>query len=66
MESINKKFKNLINEKGLKMTKVAELTGINYQRLNRLFNQNALMSATEFITLCSFLDVNPNGFLEAA
>lgn len=66
MQSINIQLKKIINEKGLKFTKVAEATEIDYQRLNRLFNQDALMSASELIILCDFLDIDPNIFKKSA
>lgn len=66
MPDINIQIKDIINERGIKLTKVSEATGIVYQRLNRLFNQHAMMSASELILLCDFLDINPRIFKEPA
>ena len=64
--NINSTIKSIINERGLILKKVAEKTGIEYQRLNRLFNQNATMSASELISICSFLGIDPMIFAKAA
>lgn len=66
LKNINNCIKNIIDEKGLKLTKIASETGIGYQRLNRLFNQNTRMLASEFISLCSFLQIDPKIFSDAA
>lgn len=63
---INQKFKSIVASKGLKMTKVSEVTGIEYQRLNRIFNQNAVMAASELLVLCSFLEIDPREFMRVA
>lgn len=62
MKSINKQVKDCITDRGIKLTKVAESTGISYQRLNRILNQNATMSASELITICLFLELDPMSF----
>ncbi len=66
MENINSQIKEIINDKGLKMTKVSSATGIDYQRLNRIFNQNSPMLATELIAMCSFLEIDPMTFKRVA
>ena len=63
MEEIVREIKNAITEKGIKLTKVSEHTGIEYQRLSRIFNQNAALLASEFISLCSFLEIDPKSFM---
>ena len=63
---INQTFKSIVASKGLKMTKVSEVTGIEYQRLNRIFNQNAVMAASELLVLCSFLEIDPREFMRVA
>ena len=59
---INEKIKSIINDKGIKLTKVSLETGIEYQRLNRLFNQHAQMLATELLSFCIFLEIDPKVF----
>lgn len=66
LENINSQFKEIINEKGIKLTKVSAETGIDYQRLNRLFNQNSPMLASELIAMCLFLKIDPNTFCDVA
>lgn len=63
---INQRIKAVINSKGFKMTKISEVTGIEYQRLNRMLNQNAVMAASELLILCSFLEIDPREFMSAA
>lgn len=57
-------IKDIIKERGIKITKVSEETGINYQRLNRIFNQNASLLASEFLALCKYLCVDPEIFMD--
>lgn len=51
-------LKEIINERGMKYTFVSEKTGIEYQRLMRIFNQNATISGSELICLCKILEVD--------
>lgn len=50
-------LKALINQRGMKFTFVSEKAGIEYQRLMRIFNQNATISGSELICLCRVLEV---------
>ena len=52
-EYIAKYLKNKINETGITYRNVSKKTGIEYQRLMRIFNQNAVISASELIALCN-------------
>lgn len=51
-------LKNIIVSKGIKYTFISEKTNIEYQRLMRIFNQNATISGSELIRLCRVLEVN--------
>lgn len=62
-EYIAKYLKNKINETGI--TYVSKKTGIEYQRLMRIFNQNAVISASELIALCNVLGIEPTVFYSA-
>lgn len=42
-------LKEIINQRGIKYTFISEKTGIDYQRLMRIFNQNAIISGSELI-----------------
>ncbi|SES65679.1 helix-turn-helix domain-containing protein [[Clostridium] polysaccharolyticum] len=50
-------IKGVIDSKGIKYTYVSNCTDINYQRLMRLFNQNAIISGSELICICKNLPV---------
>jgi transcriptional regulator with XRE-family HTH domain len=57
-------FKNIIESKGVKYTFVAEKSGIEYQRLMRIFNQNATISGSELICLSRVLEVEHSALME--
>lgn len=57
-------FKNTIEGKGVKYTLVAEQSGIEYQRLMRIFNQNATISGSELICLSRALDITQSALME--
>lgn len=63
-ESLVGKIKTVIVDSGYKLTAVSEKTGIEYQRLHRILNQGALLSAREFLLLCKFLDIPHDGFID--
>lgn len=63
---ISDTIRKIIDDKGIKLTKVASATGIGYQRLNRIFNQKSELLASELIVLCAFLRIDPNVFIDAA
>lgn len=56
-EKIIRFLKEIIRRKGMKYTFVAKAAGIEYQRLMRLFNQNAVISGSELVCLCKVLEV---------
>lgn len=56
-EKIIQFLKNIINSKGIKYSFIAEKTGIDYQRLMRIFHQNATISGSELICLCRVLEI---------
>lgn len=51
-------LKDTITKKGIKYKFITKKTGINYQRLMRIFNQNAIISASELICICKLLEIN--------
>lgn len=53
-----KLLKNTINAKGIKYAFISQKLGIDYQRLMRIFNQNAIITGYELILLCKLLDIN--------
>lgn len=50
-------LKDNIDRQGMKYTFLSQKTGIDYQRLMRIFNQNATISGSELICLCKFLGI---------
>lgn len=64
-EYIVKYLKNKIEETGVTYKNISRKTGIEYQRLMRIFNQNATISASELITLCNTLGIEPTVFYTA-
>lgn len=64
-EYIAKYLKDKINETGITYRNVSKKTGIEYQRLMRIFNQNAVISASELIALCNVLGIDPTVFYSA-
>lgn len=63
-EYIAKYLDQKIKEAGITYKNISKKTGINYQRLMRIFNQNATISASELIALCNVLDIEPTVFYE--
>lgn len=56
-EKIIRFLKDTIRLRDMKYTFVSKAAGIEYQRLMRLFNQNAVISGSELICLCRVLGV---------
>lgn len=65
-EIINRYMHNRIIQSGLKLTFVSQKTGISYQRLNRIFNQKAVMSGLELIKLSSVLNITQDELVQLA
>ncbi len=57
-------LKSIIDRKGIKYKFISEKTGIEYQRLMRIFNQNATISGSELICLCRVLKVEQSALME--
>lgn len=56
-------LKTIINQRGMKFTFISEKAGIEYQRLMRIFNQNATISGSELICLCKILEVKQSDLM---
>lgn len=59
-EKIINFLKKIIKEKGVKYKFISEKSNIEYQRLMRIFNQNATISGSELINLSKILGVKQN------
>lgn len=57
-------LKEIINQRGIKYTFISEKTGIDYQRLMRIFNRNAIISGSELICLCKVLGVKQSELMD--
>lgn len=57
-------LKNIIDCKGIKYKFVSDKSGVEYQRLMRIFNQNATISGSELICLCRVLEVKQSSLME--
>lgn len=57
-ETIIQYLKNTIREKGMTFIFISKKSGIEYQRLMRIFNQNAIISGAELLHLCKLLDID--------
>lgn len=63
-EKIVNLIKDTINVNGIKYTYVSDNTGIKYQRLMRIFNQNAVISGSELICICKCLHIDFDKLME--
>lgn len=50
-------LKTVIRERGIKYSVLAERCGISYQRLMRIFHQNAAIRGSELLALCRQLQI---------
>ena len=65
--SLEQKLADLIKERGIKLTAIAEKTQIPYQTLyDSLFNKKKSreLRSSELIAICAFLNVSPMEFAE--
>ena len=56
------KLLETIKKKGITRIKIAEVTGIDYQRLIRILRQEVSTKAWEFLSLCAFLGIEPRDY----
>lgn len=64
--NINSKIAKIVNERGIKQTYIAEKTGWSNDKVSKLLRGALKMTAEDFLTLCSVLDLNPSDFLATA
>lgn len=63
---INEMFNKIVTERGIKQTYIAEKTGWSNDKVSKLLRGALKMTAEDFLTLCSVLDLNPNEFRVSA
>jgi len=62
---VQSKVAEYITDRGLKKSRVAELSGIRISRLSLILNNHTEMRADEFANICSALEVSPTKFIPA-
>ncbi len=63
-EKITQLLRSTIESNGIKYTYISKQTKIDYQRLMRIFNQNAIISGSELICLCKTLKIEQSKLME--
>ena len=51
-------LRDVIDSKEMSYTRISEESGIEYQRLMKIFNQYVTISGSELLCLCKVLEVN--------
>jgi DNA-binding Xre family transcriptional regulator len=59
---INEMFNKIVTERGIKQTYIAEKTGWSNNKVSKLLRGALKMTAEDFLTLCSVLDLDPSDF----
>lgn len=57
-EKIVQFLKKRTEERGMKYTFMSKVTGIDYQRLMRIFNQGAIITGSELLKISVLLEVD--------
>lgn len=60
--NINMKIASIVTERGIKQTYIAEKTGWSNDKVSKLLRGALKLTAEDFLTLCSVLDLNPSDF----
>ena len=60
--NINMKIASIVSERGIKQTYIAEKTGWSNDKVSKLLRGAIKLTAEDFLTLCSVLDLNPSDF----
>lgn len=62
---ITQNISRYIENKGITIAKISEVTNISYQKLCRsLNNKSRELRADELLLICRFLEVNPYDFMD--
>lgn len=59
---LNKKIAKCIEERGIKQNHIASCLGVKANTVSQILLGHRKISAIEFMTLCSALDVDPREF----
>ena len=60
--NIEKAMGEYLKDKGIKQNHICEKTGLSQDALSRICNGNRKMTASEFLSICNVLDVDPRTF----
>ncbi len=60
--NINARINQIVEQKGIKQTYIAEKTGWSNDKVSKLLRGAQKITAEDFLTLCSVLDLNPSDF----
>lgn len=63
---INRLMDEIVKEKGLKQTYLAERVGMTPDAVSKILRGERKLTAEEFLVFCDVLDVNPNVFRTTA
>ena len=61
---INKRIAEIVVERGIKQSFLAEKTGLSNDAISTLLRCKRKMSASEFLNICDVLNIEPNIFLK--
>lgn len=64
--NINMKIAQIVTERGIKQTYIAEKTGWSNDKVSKMLRGALKMTAEDFLTLCAVLDLNPSDFRATA
>ena len=60
--SINRRFNQIVEQRGIKQTYIAEKTGWSNDKVSKLLRGAQKMTAEDFLMLCSVLGLDPSDF----
>ena len=63
---INKMIAEIVEQKGLKQTYIAEKTGMTVDAVSRILRSERKLTAEEFLVFCELLNVSPEDFRNSA
>lgn len=61
--NINEKLAEIVTERGLKQSFIAEKTGLKPDAVSRILTNKRSIQADEFLKICDLLDINPREFI---
>ena len=59
---INKMIADIVEQRGIKQTYIAERTGLTVDAVSRIMRSERKLGAEEFLKICELLNVSPESF----